>query len=385
MFEGIVKNKFLKSLDKIGYGQLTVTLPEGDDLVFKGEQAGPVADLQIEDWRTIVNLSFKGDVGFAEDYRDGYWQTSNLTNLILFALENENVLESYIDGNLFFKQLSKISYLTKRNTLRGSKKNIHDHYDLGNDFYELWLDPTMTYSSALYHQEGESLESAQYNKYDRIINRIDQSGSLLEVGCGWGGFAEQALNKNDYAYKGITLSTEQQKYAAQRLSGKSGFVLEDYRHQKGQYDSIVSIEMFEAVGQSFWPTYFQKLKSLLKPGGKAVIQSIVIADDLFEDYRKGADMIRTFIFPGGMLPSVEQLNKQVSKAGMKISDNHAFGTDYASTLKEWLVKFKSQDNQLVSMGYDKPFQRMWEFYLASCIATFSTARTDVVQLEVQHA
>jgi cyclopropane-fatty-acyl-phospholipid synthase len=384
MFEGIVKNKFLKSLEKIVYGELCVSLPEGNVLVFKGDQEGQHVDLQIEDWRTIVNLSFKGDVGFAEDYRDGYWHTSDLTALIIFALENESVLDSYIDGNFFFQQLSKISYLTKRNTLKGSKKNIHDHYDLGNDFYELWLDPTMTYSSALYKGEGESLEQAQYNKYDRIIDKIDPSGKILEVGCGWGGFASRALDQHDYEYKGITLSTEQRKYAAQKLPGNGNFVLEDYRHQKGQYDSIVSIEMFEAVGQSFWPTYFKKLKSLLKSDGKALIQSIVIADDVFDQYRKGADMIRTFIFPGGMLPSVEQLRKQVNNVGMEISDMHAFGKDYATTLKEWLVKFTAHESQLVSMGYDKSFQRMWRFYLASCIATFSTSRTDVIQLELQH-
>jgi cyclopropane-fatty-acyl-phospholipid synthase len=385
MFEGIVKKEFLKSLEKIKYGELSVTLPEGGVIVFKGEHEGSHVDLQIEDWRTIVNLSFKGDVGFAEDYRDGYWHTSDLAELVTFALENESVLDSYIDGNFFFQQLSKVLYLTKRNTIKGSKKNIQDHYDLGNDFYELWLDPTMTYSSALYKGEGESLEQAQHNKYDRIIDRIDTSGKILEVGCGWGGFADRVLERNDCDYKGITLSAEQRKYAEQKLPGNNGFVLEDYRHQKGQYDSIVSIEMFEAVGQSFWPTYFQKLKSLLKPEGKAVIQSIVIADDLFDQYRKGADMIRTFIFPGGMLPSVEQLQNQVNQVGMKISDNHAFGKDYARTLKEWLVKFKAHEHQLVSMGYDKSFQRMWQFYLATCIAAFSTARTDVIQLELQHA
>ena len=385
MFEGLVRKKFLKSLENIRYGEIQITTPEGHNLTFKGKENGTIANIQIDDWRTIVNLNFKGDIGFAKDYSDGYWHTSNLTNLIMFAIENEKALDSYMNGKSFFTYLSRISYFTKRNTIKGSRKNIHKHYDLGNDFYELWLDPTMTYSSALYKETHDSLHNAQNNKYDRIINNISQTGSILEIGCGWGGFAERALNKNDYNYKGITLSSEQLKYAQNRTPSHNNFVLEDYRDQKGKYDSIVSIEMIEAVGQTYWPTYFKKIKSLLNKNGKAIIQSILIDNNLFEEYRKGSDMIRTFIFPGGMLPSMEQLTNQISNADMRISNQYFFGQDYAKTLSEWLVNFKNKKPQLDSMGYNPSFQRMWEFYLSSCIATFSSKRTDVVQLEIQHA
>lgn len=385
MFERILRNKLIQSLQHIEKGSLSITLPEGETHHFKGSISGKVADIAIKDWRVLANLTRKGDIGFAEDYRDAYWSTSNLQDLLIFALDNDNILDGYIKGSFLYRKLSILLYLTKRNTVKQSKKNIHAHYDLGNGFYQLWLDESMTYSSAIFNQQTQTLVEAQQNKYQHILDRIPQKGSLLEIGCGWGGFAEKALNTGSYDYKGITLSKEQQHYAQARLNDKSLIALEDYRIQQGQYDIIVSIEMIEAVGKAYWATYFSKLKSLLKPNGRIMLQSILIADDLFKDYDKGADMIRTFIFPGGMLPSMKIIKSELQKVGLKIVNEKFFGLDYAKTLSHWLKRFNEKNKELLSMGFDESFQRMWQFYLASCIATFTNKRTDVVQIEIAHA
>jgi cyclopropane-fatty-acyl-phospholipid synthase len=282
--------------------------------------------------------------------------------------------------------LSALFYLFRLNTIKGSKKNIHAHYDLGNAFYSLWLDPSMTYSSALYQSEQDSLTQAQYNKYDRMLDCINhQSGRLLEVGCGWGGLAERAIHKGDYDIKGITLSEEQHDFAQARLGKDVKIVLEDYRHQTGLYDHIISIEMFEAVGERFWPTYFQKLKSLLAKNGKAVIQTITINEHDFPNYRKGGDFIRSFIFPGGMLPSVSRFKQEAEKAGLKAHEPYKFGHDYARTLETWLENFDKQKQQVRALGFDDGFIRLWRFYLAACAAGFRTNKTDVMQMELTHA
>ncbi|MCF6764230.1 cyclopropane-fatty-acyl-phospholipid synthase family protein [Thiotrichales bacterium 19S3-7] len=385
MFEKMIKNKLLSSLDKTQYGEIHLQTPEGGIYHFKGKKPGQSCDIILEDWRTIANLNFKGDIGLAEDYRDGYIHTNDLTKLLLFGLENEAIFSGYIRGNFFYQQLSKLSYLAKRNTIQGSRKNIYKHYDLGNQFYKLWLDETMTYSSAIFNSQNDTLTDAQINKYDRILEKIPNDGKLLEIGCGWGGFLERALSKKNTKNKGITISEAQCLYANQRLGNAASIKLEDYRVQKGQYDVIVSIEMLEAVGQAYWPVYFRKLKELLKPNATAIIQSIVIDDALFKSYTKGADMIRTFIFPGGMLPSSSVIKGQLKQTKLKLTDQYSFGQDYAKTLYCWLEKFKSQDKSLISMGFDKRFQRLWQFYLSYCIAGFQSRRTDVLQWEIAHA
>jgi cyclopropane-fatty-acyl-phospholipid synthase len=290
---------------------MCLTTPDGETIYNKGEFDGQTANLHIKDWRTIVNIKLKSDIGFAADYRDGYWETPDLKSLILFGLDNEEAFGQYMSPNIFFKLVQKLGYLTKRNSIKQSKKNIYEHYDLGNNFYSLWLDKTMTYSSALYKDPLETLEQAQINKYKNIVSKFDKKdGSIIEIGCGWGGFAETAVNSGDYSVKGITLSTEQHKYAVERLEGKNAdIVVEDYRIQEGKYDYVVSIEMIEAVGREYWDTYFAKLKSLLKDDGKIIIQSIVIDENIFDSYSKGTDMIRTFIFPGGLLPSIEKIEQ----------------------------------------------------------------------------
>ena len=283
--------------------------------------------------------------------------------------------------------MQKLSYLTKGNSLKQSTKNIYGHYDLGNDCYSLWLDETMTYSSVLYKDNNETIEQAQINKYSNITNTFDKKeGSILEVGCGWGGFAEVATNQGDYSVKGITLSTEQYDYAKNRLINKNaGIAIEDYRIQQGKYDYIVSIAMIEAVGKAYWNTYFAKLKSLLKPDGKIVIQSILIDDCIFDSYAKGTDMIRTFIFPGGFLPSLKQIDIKLKKVGLKCVNTKLFGKDYAKTLDIWDDNFITKENELIELGFDKRFQRMWRFYLTSCSAAFDHGKIDVAQLEIVHA
>lgn len=385
MFEKYIKKNLLKSMKDIVYGEIYLTTPERETFHFKGSKAGETADLKLKDWRTVVNLKFKSDIGFSADYRDGYWETSDLKALIRFGIDNEEAFGQYMKPNIFYKSLQKLSYLTKRNSIGQSKKNIYEHYDLGNDFYSLWLDNTMTYSSALYENYDETLEQAQINKYKNILKSFNKKqGSILEVGCGWGGFAEVATAQG-YSVKGITLSTEQHDYAEERLVGSNAhIVIEDYRVQEGLYDYIVSIEMIEAVGRKYWNTYFSKLKSLLKKDGKIVIQSILIDDDLFDAYAAGTDMIRTFIFPGGFLPSPKQIDIELKKVGLKCVNKELFGKDYARTLDIWDNNFIAKENELIKLGFDKRFQRMWRFYLTSCSAAFDHGRINVAQLEITH-
>jgi cyclopropane-fatty-acyl-phospholipid synthase len=385
MFDKTITRQFLKALEHLESGSMDVTTPDGKLHQFKGDKESVHSTLILNDWRAISVFATKGDIGFAEAYRDGWWDSDDLANLFIVGLQNDAALEKYIYGGILGQIASRISYLFTRNTLGGSKKNIHAHYDLGNEFYQLWLDESMTYSSALFTSPTEDLTAAQHNKYDRIIDRLSSSGRVLEVGCGWGGFAERALHRNDYEIKGLTISHAQHAYATQRLGGSAKIALEDYRLQEGKYNSIVSIEMFEAVGEKFWPVYFGKLKSLLADKGKAVIQTITIGEDYFERYRMGGDMIRTYIFPGGMLPSQQRFSEESAKAGLIITDTHTFGNDYARTLEHWRTQFEHKLAEVRALGFDEKFIRLWRFYLTCCIASFTVGRTNVMQVELSHA
>lgn len=388
MFNSIIINKFFKLLDHIDTGSISVTTPDGKNHSFSGSKKGAHGNIVIHDWRTIAMFAARGDIGLTEAYRDGFWDTDDLCSLLLVGLQNENTLAHYIRGGTLSNIISYLSYSFQKNTLKGSKRNIQAHYDLGNDFYSLWLDPTMTYSAALYKNENETLIQAQHNKYDRILDRLEKpSGSVLEVGCGWGGFADRALarNDNDYDIKGITLSKEQHAYAKKQVQDNAHIALEDYRHQQGQYDHLVSIEMFEAVGEKFWPTYFDKMKTLLNHDGTAMIQTITIDDKHFERYRKGGDMIRSFIFPGGMLPSPERFVTNAEKSGLQVTDQFAFGEDYARTCKEWLQNFNTKHTEIKQLGFDDQFIRVWQFYLACCYAAFDVGRINVMHMELRHA
>ncbi len=386
MYTKVMADQIFKRLDGLESGHLTVVTPDGKVRDFAGKKSGERAQIILKDWNVLPNMIRKGDIGIAEEYRAGRWETDNLVGLSTLGLINRQALDQFLVGTKLSRTLSMLSYLLRLNTLSGSKKNIHAHYDLGNEFYKLWLDPSMTYSAAIYKDDHEDLLKAQHNKYDRILDCLEiNKGNILEIGCGWGGFAERAQEKGDYSFKGVTLSKEQHDYARARLGKKADIVLEDYRHQDGLYDRIVSIEMFEAVGERFWQTYFSKVGSLLKRDGKAVIQTITMNDQDFPRYRSGGDFIRSYIFPGGMLPSPSIFRAEAGKAGMKTENEFFFGLDYARTLQAWLDNFDAKRNEIKAMGFDDGFIRLWRFYLAACIAGFKTGRTNVMQVELSHA
>ncbi len=385
MIKKLIVNKFIDSLNSIEFGTFKLVTPDNKEYYFEGNQEGVSATMIIHDHRVITNLIAKGDIGLTEAYRDNWWETDNLVDLLKFALQNASILDSYVYGSAISNLVSRILYSLRSNTLNGSKRNIHAHYDLGNEFYSIWLDKTMTYSSALYNNDSEDLQQAQYNKYDRIINRLEKSsGSLLEIGCGWGGFAERANYRNDYDIKGITISDQQYTYAKKRVEGKANILYQDYRKLDGKYDNIVSIEMFEAVGQKFWPVYFNKIKSLLENKGKAIVQTITIDEMYFEKYKKTGDMIRSFIFPGGMLPSIEQFKLEARKAELQVVDHYSFGDSYAATLSSWLKNFDRNLDKIRELNFDDRFIRIWRFYLAASIASFASNRTNVIQAEIKH-
>lgn len=388
MFYKTFADRILKAFNKAQKGTFTLTTPDGQTRIFGGGLKGASASMTVKDWRTFTVFAAKGDTGLAEAYRDGWWDSDDICAVFLFGLENEEYLKPVFHGGGFSNLTMSVFNALRQNTLRGSRKNIQAHYDLGNDFYSLWLDPSMTYSSALYLNDNEDLTSAQNNKYDRLIDRFESPcGDLLEVGCGWGGFAQRVADRRDcdYRLKGITLSNEQHDYAKVRLGERASIVLEDYRHQTGHYDNIVSIEMFEAVGEKFWPTYFDKLHSLLSHKGQAMIQTITINDEHFERYRKGGDMIRNYIFPGGMLPSPEKFKQNAEQSNLRVVDEFAFGQDYASTMLEWLNRFDQNKHAILALGYDEKFIRMWRFYLAVCYAAFKVERINVMHMELRHA
>jgi cyclopropane-fatty-acyl-phospholipid synthase len=383
---------FFKIFSKIKNGSVTITNYDGEVYFIKGELPGVDADIEILDRSFFRNLIIKGDVGFGEDYIDEKWNTSDLEKLIFFALDNVEDTEDAFHGAFIKRMLYVLGHLFKENTKKGSRRNIRSHYDVGNEFYKLWLDDSMTYSSGIFSGENHiSLEEAQKNKYDRILSKIskDNPASILEIGCGWGGFAEAAASSN-HKIKAITISDAQYNFAKDRLgkfdeTGNVNLVKKDYRDVTGTFDYIVSIEMFEAVGQRYWKKYFSKIKETLKNEGTAIIQAITIADEEFDSYRKRTDFIRKHTFPGGMLASVAVMKAEAAKAGLICNEIFSFGQDYAITLREWLNRFDTNKSKIMDMGYSESFIRSWRFYLAYCIAGFRSGRTNVVQLEFAHA
>ena len=374
-----------KALERRALGRLTVRLPNGSSRDFGDRDAALRAEINIHDWRFFRRVLLDGDIGFAECYVDGLCDSPDLPRLIALLAENERRLA--VDRkNPLRNLLLKLLHRRRDNSRDGAKRNIHAHYDLGNSFYRLWLDSTMTYSSALYKgDEGLPLELAQAAKYDRILEQIGarQGDTVLEIGCGWGGFAEAAARRG-LRVTGITISREQLDFARARLeraglADRVDLQFRDYRDVQGRYDHIVSIEMVEAVGERYWPDYFAALKRHLEPGGSALVQAIVIADAFFEGYRRTPDFIQTYIFPGGMLLSPSGIGEQCRHAGLRISELYSFGVDYARTLESWLHRFDMVSDQVAKLGFDERFRRMWRYYLAYCAAGFSTGRTDVLQ------
>jgi len=381
----------LRSLDRLSVGQLALRLPDGSFRFFGRADAQPKAEVDVRDWRFFHRVLLDGDIGFAEAYMEGFCDSPDLPALIRLLAANDKVLGAMVRTNVVHNMVLKYLHRRRDNSREGSKRNIHAHYDLGNDFYGLWLDSSMTYSSALYGgEDNKPLEAAQIAKYERILAQLDarQGDSILEVGCGWGGFAEVAARRG-MRVTGVTISKEQLDYARARLeraglSDRVDLQFCDYRDMQGRYDHIVSIEMIEAVGERYWPDYFAALKRHVAPGGSAIVQAIVIADELFERYRRHPDFIQTYVFPGGMLLSPSSLREQCRQAGLKIAELYSFGLDYARTLETWLGRFDRVADQVSRLGFDERFRRMWRYYLAYCAAGFSTRRTDVLQAHFRH-
>lgn len=380
---------FLRHIGRIRKGTLTLVTPEGYRLDF-GDGSQPRVTLELLSWRALRRVFRNGDIGLAECYRDGLIRSNDLTGLLRLAIRNQAVLERAIHGNRLLNLGYRLRHLLRRNTPRGSARNIQAHYDLGNDFYRLWLDSSMTYSCARFEQSRHgSLLQAQEAKYRCMLALVGArpGDRLLEIGCGWGGFAEYAARQGIRVH-GLTLSREQLVYARRRIASAgldrlAVFELKDYRLMRGRFDHIVSIEMLEAVGEHYWHTYFAQLYQLLKPAGRVAIQSIVIDDAHFERYRQGTDFIQQYIFPGGMLPSPERLEQVAGDCGFTIGTGERFGADYAETLRRWRNRFEKQLPALRGLGFDHAFVQLWRFYLAYCEAGFDEGRIDVMQLQFQ--
>ena len=380
-----IEKNWRKALDALEYGDLEFIAPNGEVTHARGAQPGPSARFQIRDWDVLRRIMARGDIGLGEEYIAGSWETDSVERLVSLFLLNLDHFSDFSDGNIF-NRLGFVIHnaLVRRNSIAGSARNIRDHYDVGNDFYSLWLDKSMTYSSALYNGTDE-LYSAQQNKYERILSKFaNKKADVLEIGCGWGGFAERAA-ADSHSVTGLTISPAQHKFACERLKGAADIRLQDYRRSRGRFDNIVSIEMFEAVGEHYWPAYFSTVADRLKRGGRAIIQTITIKDEHFSGYRTRSDFVRHYVFPGGMLPSLTRFREEAEKAGLKFAGAFAFGKDYARTLREWLVRMQAAETQIKALGHDQQFLRNWEFYLGICAATFEVARTDVVQVELVNA
>jgi cyclopropane-fatty-acyl-phospholipid synthase len=373
-------------------GVLSIVTPDGLDIPIRGPDGGPEGRILVRDYRFVGRVLTGGAIGFAEGYMAGEWDTPDLAALLEALSRNYERLNGLIEGNLLVKAANRVGHLFRRNSRQGSKRNIHAHYDLGNSFYEKWLDPSMTYSSARYAKPGQALTAAQRNKYAELARLMNlQTGqSVLEIGCGWGGFAEFAAGEVGAQVTGITISQAQYDYARKRmfdkgLADRADIRLIDYRDVSGTFDRVASIEMFEAVGEEYWSTYFGKIRDVLKPGGRAGLQIITIRDDIFDRYRRSTDFIQKYIFPGGVLPSLEALKPRVTGAGLAWGKVEAFGVNYADTLAEWARTFLAAWDDIAPLGFDERFRRLWHFYLAYCEAGFRTGRTDVVQLELGKA
>ncbi len=377
----------LKMLRHIEYGALRVICPDGSMLSF-GSGATPIS-IRLKNWHPCIAAVKSGDIGFAESYIAGDWQTDDLAGLLQVLIHNRKRLESVIYGSWWGGLLYRLRHVFNRNSKAGSRRNIHAHYDIGNRFYQLWLDPSMTYSSALFTSPEWTLEQAQQAKYARILEQLELSDGarVLEIGCGWGGFAEMAAQHGAHV-TGLTLSTEQLEFARRRLSNaglatQADLRLQDYRDVEGEFDAIASIEMFEAVGEAYWDSYFACIARRLKSGGRACIQTITIDDALFDRYRKGSDFIQQYIFPGGMLPSPTVFRAHARRHGLDVVDELAFGTDYARTLAEWHRAFERQLPAVRAQGFDERFIRTWAFYLAYCEAGFFAGSIDLYQFTLQ--
>ncbi len=378
-------------LGRLRHGTLVVHLPDGGTAHFGSAADGePRAGISLLNWNVCSAALKTGDIGFAETFIAGDWTTPDLAALLRLFVANRDDIESVVYGSWWGALLYRARHWLNRNSRRGSRRNIHAHYDLGNEFYRLWLDPTMNYSSAWFEGDrSRPLPEAQWAKVRRALREVGAGPGhrVLEIGCGWGALAECAGREFGATVHGVTLSREQLEWGQRRLvqAGVPGTLeFRDYRDvDGGPYDGVVSIEMFEAVGRAYWPDFFRTLYRQLRPGGRACIQSITIRDDLFERYVRGSDFIQQYIFPGGMLPSPSAFRAEAARAGLEVVGELDFGADYAETLRRWREAFLREDAAVRGLGFDKRFMRIWEFYLAYCEAAFETGNTSVVQFTLR--
>ena len=375
---------------KLNSGRVDFILPDGRRFRAEGLKPGPVAEVTINNPDVFARLVREGDLGFCDAYLDGWWTTPDLQAFMDFIHADNDDMYDGFPGMALVRAWEKARFWFQSNTKRQALKNISYHYDLGNDFYSLWLDETMTYSSALFNTSQESLEKAQIAKYASMVDQmgVKPGDHVLEIGCGWGGFAEYAAKERGLKVTGLTISKEQLEYAQKRikskgLSDKVNLKLQDYRDETGVYDGVASIEMFEAVGEKYWPVYFDKIKQCLKPGKQATLQIITIQDARWDVYRKSVDFIQKYIFPGGMLPSPSVLRKEIHRAGLSVQHSIEFGKSYSQTLRRWFEVFNNKWDNISAMGFDDRFRRMWNFYLTSCAATFESGNCDVTQITLQ--
>ena len=371
-------------------GRVDFVLDDGRIFRAEGRNPGPVAEVHIHNPDLFARLIREGDLGFCDAYLDEWWTTPDLQSFMDWVhADNDDIYDGF-PGMGLVRKFEKFRFWLQRNHPAQARKNISYHYDLGNDFYGLWLDDTMTYSSALFKTGQESHEAAQIAKYASMVDQmgVQPGDHILEIGCGWGGFAEYAAKQRGLKVTGLTISKEQIRYARERiedagLSDMVGFRLQDYRDERGVYDGIASIEMFEAVGQKYWPAYFETVRERLKPGRNATLQIITVADSRWDVYQRGVDFIQKYIFPGGMLPSPSALRAQVDKAGLAVERSIEFGQSYNISLRRWHETFNEKWDQIAEMGFDDRFRRMWNFYLTSCAATFQSANCDVTQITIK--
>lgn len=370
-------------------GQLDFVLPDGRVFRATGKNAGPAAELVIHNPDIFSRLIREGDLGFCDAYLDQWWSTPDLQAFMdLVHADNDEMYDGF-PGMGLVRLYEKFRFWLQSNSKRQALKNISYHYDLGNDFYGLWLDETMTYSSALFETGQESMEKAQIAKYASMVDQmgVKEGDHVLEIGCGWGGFAEYAAKERGLKVTGLTISKEQLAYAKERIKNKGldhlvDFKLQDYRDEQGVYDGIASIEMFEAVGEKYWPVYFETVKKCLKPGANATLQIITVQDKRWDVYRRGVDFIQKYIFPGGMLPAPSVLRDVVQKSGLTFEKSIEFGESYSITLRRWYDVFNAKWDQVSDLGFDDRFRRMWNFYLTSCAATFHSGNCDITQITI---
>ncbi len=383
--------RVLSLLGRLKVGTLELSTPEGAVLRYGSGQA-PVSRITIKNWDALSNTLKSGDIGFAESYMADLWRSDDLAGLLRLFIANRKAIEDVIYGHWLGRLSYRIKHLLNRNTRKNSKKNIHAHYDLGNSFYEIWLDASMNYSSALFEgNHNKPLQDAQLSKVARALRMVDinPGARLLEIGCGWGALAQMASETFGAKVTGVTLSIEQLEFAQKRMKtcgqeNSTDLRLEDYRDIKdAPFDAICSIEMFEAVGHEYWDSYFESISKLLKPGARACIQSIVIDESLFERYLHSTDFIQQYIFPGGCLPSASEFRKRAAQAGLEVVDELCFGPDYAETLRRWRSDFMRRVNEILSIGFDDRFVKLWEFYLAYCEAAFDESNIDVIQFTLR--